>query len=129
MGNSLTFVWMLLQTVVALLFVCGIAYLIFRVILPRLSTNYGGNSLIRIVDRAGLEPRKTLYVIEVTGKWLLVSASEDGVQLISELDPQTAAKMEASKLDGKGSPNLRVVNGGSFAEKLDKIVGRNTGGR
>lgn len=120
---------MLVQTVLALLFVCGIAYVIFRVILPRLATNYGGNSMIRIVDRAGLEARKTLYVIEVAGKWLLVSASEEGVQLVSELDPKAAKEMEDAKAPGGESARFRVVGGKSFAEKLDGLVGRKTGGR
>lgn len=129
MGNSLTFLWMLVQTVLALLFVCGIAYVIFRVILPRLATNYGGNSMIRIVDRAGLEARKTLYVIEVAGKWLLVSASEEGVQLVSELDPKAAKELEDARVAGGEAARFRVVGGKSFAEKLDGLVGRKSGGR
>jgi flagellar biogenesis protein FliO len=129
MGNSLTFLWMLLQTVLALAFVCGIAYLIFRVILPRLTTNYGGNSMIRIVDRAGLEARKTLYVIEVAGKWLLVSTSEAGVQMISDLDPEIAKEMEAAKIAGSESPRLTMANGKSFAERLEELMGRKGGER
>ena len=129
MGNSLTFLWMLVQTVLALVFVCGIAYVIFRVILPRLATNYGANSMIRIVDRAGLEARKTLYVIEVAGKWLLVSASEDGVQLICDLDPESAKEMEAEKITRSESTRLAMTNGKSFAERLDELVGRKTGGK
>jgi flagellar biogenesis protein FliO len=129
MGNSWTFLWMLVQTVLALAFVCGLAYVIFRVILPRLATNYGGNSMIRIVDRTGLEARKTLYVVEVAGKWLLVSASEDGVQLISELDPKTAKEMEESKIAGRESAKHAMMNGKSFAEKLDALVGRKSGGK
>jgi flagellar biogenesis protein FliO len=119
---------MLVQTILALLFVCGIAYVIFRVILPRLSTNYGGNSMIRIVDRAGLEARKTLYVIEVAGKWLLVSASEEGVQLVSELDPKTAREMEESKIASIDSSRSRMMNGKSFADRLDGLLGRKSGG-
>lgn len=120
---------MLVQTVLALLFVCGVAYVIFRVILPRLATNYGGNSMIRIVDRAGLEARKSLYVIEVAGKWLLVSASEEGVQLVSELDPETAKEMEAAKSAAGESVRPGVISGKSFAEKLDALMGRKSGGR
>lgn len=118
---------MLVQTVLALAFVCGIAYVIFRVILPRLATTYGGNSMIRIVDRAGLEARKTLYVIEVAGKWLLVAASEDGVQLISDLDPKTAKEMEEAKIAGRESARSTLMNGRSFAEKLDALTGRKGG--
>lgn len=129
MGNSVTFLWMLLQTALALVFVCGIAYVIFRFILPRLATTYGGNSMIRIVDRAGLESRKTLYIIEVAGKWLLVSSSEQGVQLVSELDSETAKEMEAARSVGGETIRSRVANGKSFAEKLDALIGRKSGGQ
>lgn len=129
MGNAGTFLWMLLQTALALAFVCGLAYVIFRVILPRLATNYGGNSMIRIVDRAGLEARKTLYIIEVAGKWLLVSASEEGVQLVSELDPKTAKEMEDARAASGEATKFSAVSSKSFAEKLDALVGRKTGGR
>lgn len=129
MGNAGTFLWMLLQTALALAFVCGLAYVIFRVILPRLATTYGGNSMIRIVDRAGLEARKTLYIIEVAGKWLLVSASEEGVQLVSELDPKTAKEMEDARAASGEATKFGSVSSKSFAEKLDALVGRKTGGR
>lgn len=120
---------MLVQTVLALAFVCGLAYVIFRVILPRLATTHGSNSMIRIVDRAGLEARKTLYVVEVAGKWMLVSASEEGVQLISELDPKTASELEELRIAGRESARLPMMGGKSFAEKLDALVGRKSGGK
>lgn len=128
MGNSLTFLWMLVQTVLALAFVCGIAYVIFRVVLPRLATTYGGgNSLIRIVDRMGLEARKTLYVIEVGGKYMLIAASEEGVQMISALDPETAKEFEASRVARNETSRLDM-NGRSFSQKLEELMGRRGGG-
>lgn len=129
MANSMTFLWMLVQTVLALVFVCGIAYIIFRVILPRISTNFGGNSMIRVVDRVGLEARKSLFIIEVAGKYMLVSASEEGVQLISELDPTAVKEMEAARTAGGETARLGGGNGKSFAEKLESLMGRKSGGR
>lgn len=85
--------------------------------------------MIRIVDRTGLEARKTLYVVEVAGKWLLVSASEEGVQLISELDPNNAREMEASRIAESTSARGAMIKGKSFAEKLDALVGRKSGGK
>ncbi len=120
---------MLLQTVLALAFVCGLAYIIFRVILPRFATSYGGSSMIRVVDRKGLEARKTLYIVEVTGKWLLVAASEEGVQLISELDPKVAREMEEARVTGRESSMLTPTAGKSFAERLDELMGRKSGGK
>jgi flagellar protein FliO/FliZ len=130
MGNSLNFLWMLVQTVMALVFVCGLAYLIFRVILPRVS-GFGGlssNNMVRVIDRIGLEARKNLYVIEVAGRFLLIAASESGVQLIAELDAEAAAEAERELAQNRQSPRVSA-NGKSFADKLNDVLNRKQGGK
>ena len=125
--NGLNFVWMLLQTFLALAFVCGLAYLIFRVLLPKFTSNYGANNMMRVVDRIGLDTRKSLYIIEVTGRWFLVAASEGGVQMISELDAKEAAEAERVIVENRQLPN-GVLNGKSFQEKLNEVLNRNKQG-
>ncbi len=125
--SGLSFVWMLFQTLVALAFVCGLAYLIFRVLLPRLTTNYGANNMMRVVDRIGLDTRKSLYIIEVTGRWFLVASSENGVQMISELDAKTATEAEKVILENRQLPS-NILNGKSFQEKLNEVLRRNKQG-
>lgn len=129
MGSSLTFLWMLVQTIFALLLVCGLAFLIFRVLLPRLSGNFSSNNMVRVVDRVGLEARKNLYVIEVTGRWLLIAVTENGAQLISELDPTEAARAEQETLKNRGFSTANVQLGGSFAEKFNEVMRRGKGER
>ena len=126
MENSLTFLWMLVQTILALVFVCGLAYVVFRVVLPRLASSYSGNSMIRVVDRSGLEARKTLFIIEVAGKWMLVASSEAGVQLISELDPESAAELEQTFKVRRESG--KSMMGKPFAEILGDMIKRKRGG-
>ena len=121
--SSLSFLWMLFQTLLALVFVCGLAYLIFRVILPRLSANYGSNNMVRVVDRIGLEARKSLYVIEVAGRWFLVASSESGVQLVSELDAEAAAEVEQEIIQRRQLPTGSAT-GKSFADKLNEVINR-----
>jgi flagellar biosynthetic protein FliO len=128
MGNSLTFIWMLVQTIFALVIVCGLAYLIFRVILPRLAVSYGSNNMVRVVDRIGLDARKSLYVIEVAGKWMLVAASESGVQLIAELDPSSAKIAEEEIVKQRQLPQGTAF-GKSFADKLNEVISRKQGGK
>jgi flagellar biogenesis protein FliO len=128
MGNSLSFLWMLVQTVFALVLVCGLAYVIFRVILPRLAVSYGTNNMVRVVDRIGLDARKSLYVIEVAGKWMLVASSESGVQLISELDAASAKLAEDEILKNRQLPPGTGF-GKSFADKLNEVISRNQGGK
>jgi flagellar biosynthetic protein FliO len=119
---------MLVQTVFALGLVCGLAYLIFRVILPRLAVNYGSSNMVRVVDRIGLDARKSLYVIEVAGKWMLVASSESGVQLISELDAASAKIAEEEIVKNRQLP-ANAAFGKSFADKLNEVINRKQGGK
>ena len=48
--------------------------------------NARGQSMVKVIDRTPLDQRRSLFVVEVTGRWLLLGSSEGGVQLISELD-------------------------------------------
>jgi flagellar protein FliO/FliZ len=127
MGNSLSFLWMLVQTIFALALVCGLAYLIFRVILPRLAVSYGSNNMVRVVDRISLDARKSLYVIEVAGKWMLVASSESGMQLISELDADSAKLAEEEIVKNRQLP-ANTAFGKSFADKLNEVINRNKQG-
>lgn len=118
---------MLFQTFVALAFVCGLAYIIFRVLLPRFTANYGANNMMRVVDRIGLDTRKSLYIIEVTGRWFLVAASESGVELISELDAKAAEEAEHEIVQKRQLP-AGALNGKTFSEKLNEVLSRNKQG-
>jgi flagellar protein FliO/FliZ len=103
-GRSL--LWMFVQTILALGFVCVLAYVVLRVVLPRIQVATASKSMVHVVDRSALDQRRSLYVIEVTGRWLLVGVSEAGVHLVTELDPEKA-EQEAETLKA-GSPSLRA---------------------
>jgi len=119
---------MLVQTIFALALVCGLAYVIFRVILPRLAVSYSSNNMVRVVDRIGLEARKSLYVIEVAGKWMLVASSENGVQFIAELDAASAKLAEEEIVKNRQLPASGAF-GKSFADKLNEVINRKQGGK
>jgi flagellar protein FliO/FliZ len=123
---GLSFFWMLLQTIFALALVCGLAYLIFRIILPRLTVNFGTNNMVRIVDRVGLEARKNLYVIEVAGKWMLVASSENGVQFIAELNAEEARAAEEELAKTRQNPTNSAL-ATSYADKFSEVLSRNKG--
>jgi flagellar protein FliO/FliZ len=120
--------WVLVQTIMALAFVCGLAYVIFRVIMPRLSAGFSSNNMVRIIDRIGLEARKNLYVVEVAGRWLLISSSDSGVQLIAELDAEAAAEAAQELARNRQSPKNPIL-GKSFADKLNDVINRKQGGK
>ncbi len=108
-----SFLWALLQTLVALGAVCAAAYVMLRVILPRL----GGiglrrtAGLVQVVDALPLDPRRALYVIEVSGKYLLIGASEAGLRVIETLDAAAVEKALAARETAPPLPPLAQAVG------------------
>jgi flagellar protein FliO/FliZ len=101
--------WMFVQTILALGFVCLLAYVVLRVVLPRLHAGTAGHSMVRVIDRTPLDQRRSLFVVEVTGRWLLLGSSEGGVQLISELDAEKAAQEAETVNAGAVSTRARAT--------------------
>ena len=67
--------------------VCVAAFVAVRVFGRVLATGRArGTHLLDVVARVPLEPRRSLYVVEVAGKTLLVGTSEMGLSVLSELD-------------------------------------------
>lgn len=78
---------MLVMSLVVLGGVCLAAYLLVRLVGRALSTGRNrGAHLLDVIARVPLEPRRSLYVVEVAGKTLLVGTSEMGLSVLSELD-------------------------------------------
>lgn len=125
-GGGTGLFWMLVQTLLALALVCALAIVLFRWLLPRLqnlSSPQGG--MVRVVDRVAIEARKSLLVVEVAGRWLLISSSEAGVQLISELD--AAATQEAADERDRLRPSLKSVTNqarGALSERFARLFNK-----
>src|SRR5262245_26830132 len=58
--------------------------------------------LLNVVARVPLEPRRSLYVVEVAGKTLLVGTSEMGLSVLSELDgSEVKSRVQAQQSFGE----------------------------
>lgn len=78
---------LLVTSLVVLVGVCIAAFVVVRVFGRFLATGRTrGAHLLDVVARVPLEPRRSLYVVEVAGKTLLVGTSEMGLSVLSELD-------------------------------------------
>jgi len=78
---------LLITSLLVLGAVCVAAYLAVRIFGRVLATGRArGSHLLDVVARVPLEPRRSLYVVEVAGKTLLVGTSEMGLSVLSELD-------------------------------------------
>jgi flagellar biogenesis protein FliO len=84
---------LLVTSLVVLGAVCIAAFIVVRVLGRWLSTGRTrGAHLLDVIARVPLEPRRSLYVVDVAGKTLLVGTSEMGLSVLSELD---AAEVKA----------------------------------
>jgi flagellar protein FliO/FliZ len=84
---------LLVTSLLVLGVVCVVAFVAVRVLGRWLSTGRArGAHLLDVIARVPLEPRRSLYVVDVAGKTLLVGTSEMGLSVLSELD---AAEVKA----------------------------------
>ena len=86
-GAAASYGDLLITSVIALAGVCVAAFVVVRLVGRFLATGrVRGAHLLDVVARVPLEPRRSLYVVEVAGKTLLVGTSEMGLNVLSELD-------------------------------------------
>lgn len=94
--------------------VCVGAFVLVRLVGRFLATGrVRGAHLLDVVARVPLEPRRSLYVVEVAGKTLLVGTSEMGLSVLSELDG--------------GEVRARMVERPSFGELVRAAWSRRRG--
>ncbi|MEZ5307628.1 MAG: flagellar biosynthetic protein FliO [Pyrinomonadaceae bacterium] len=120
METGLSFLWMMIQTVLALAVVLGLAYFLFRIVLPRFNIGGYGAGMIRIVDRTAIDARKSLVIVEVAGKYLLVAVSENGVNLLSELDQ--AETEAAESLAAAAAENDKGLMASGFGDRIAELL-------
>lgn len=78
----------LAQTLLVLGAVCALAWWVLRQAARR-GVGRSPAGVITVVDRVALDPRRTLFVVRVGPKALLLGGSDGGLSVLSELDPAT----------------------------------------
>ncbi len=95
----------LFKTMLMLAVVVGIAYLTLQKGLGKLLLRQNLNRRIKVVERVSLDPKRTLFLVELDGKQMLLGAGEGGVVHLKDL--ASAAPTEpasfAAALDAKRS--------------------------
>ena len=95
---------LLITSLVVLVGVSVAAFVVVRLVGRWLATPRSrGADVMAVVARLPLEPRRSLYVVDVAGKTLLVGTSEMGLSLLSELD---GAAVQARTLERPGFGEL-----------------------
>ncbi|WP_342380852.1 flagellar biosynthetic protein FliO [Myxococcus stipitatus] len=115
--------WMLLRTVLVLGAVVASIYLTLNVGLRRLmglqGASPGRQTVVSVVERLPLDPKRQLFVVKAADEYLLVGGGESGLQLLSKLDTEAVERIRAQR------PQTNVVPLSPF---LQKLLSRRSGG-
>ena len=87
MSESGTYGELLVTSLLVLVVVCVLAFVVVKLARRFLAGPRGQPGVMDVIARVALEPRRSLYVVEVGGKTLLVGTSEMGLSVLTELDP------------------------------------------
>ncbi len=106
----------LLQTLVALAAVCVLAWVVLKWSANRGLTTIGQGKRVKVLERVPLDARRSLYLVEVGDKVLLLGAGEGSApEVLTEIDPDTLPDLPET---GRGV---------SFADVLSKLKGGEKG--
>ncbi|MCK8496177.1 flagellar biosynthetic protein FliO [Myxococcus fulvus] len=115
--------WMLVRTLLVLGAVVASIYLTLNVGLRRLmglqSASPGRQTVVSVVERLPLDPKRALFVVKAADEYLLVGGGEAGLQLLSKLDAEAVERIRAQR------PQTNVVPLSPF---LQKLLSRRSGG-
>lgn len=90
---------LILRTLLSLVLVCGGAYAVLRWGLGRVVTGRADDRL-RVLSRQLIEPKRSLLVVQVASRVLVLSSSEAGLHTLAELSGEDAAQFTGSADEG-----------------------------
>lgn len=84
------FSFLFLEMLLALAVVCVLAVLILKYVVPRLSwtKKWQSNGYFEVVSRFNLDQKRTLHLVKVCNRYLLLGGSDTGLSLITELSQE-----------------------------------------
>lgn len=121
--------YLLLQTVLALILVCALAYVFLRYGLKWLLPKQKGRlDAMKVIDRLPLDGRRMIYLVEIGKKVFIIAATDTSVSKVGELDGEEASEIirhkegEKMRAEASGTKNL-------FRDVLDRVRDRRSGTR
>jgi flagellar protein FliO/FliZ len=96
-GTEPSLGWTALRLMLALGIVIASIYITLNYGLRRLMNQRGisgGRSMITILERVHLEPKKTLFVIQAGSEYLLLGGGEGSLTLLAKLDPEEVQRLQ-----------------------------------
>jgi flagellar protein FliO/FliZ len=89
---------MLLKMVISVGLVCLLAYAILKWGLGRLVGNTQADGEMEILSRLGVGPNRSIMVVRVGPRFLVIGSTETGISLLSELSEEEAHDFDVSEV-------------------------------
>jgi flagellar biosynthetic protein FliO len=99
-------------SLVSLGLVCIVAFVVLRWLGRK--AHFQADDCIRVLGRSSLEPRRSVYLIEVGGRCFLIGVGDGPMSLLAEVDKAAVPVVEGSA--GR--------SGSTFAEILSRVTRR-----
>ena len=108
---------LLLKTVVSLFVVVGVTVFGMYGLKHFVNRKKNGNLAIRVIGSTMLGPKKGIYLVEVSERWLLLGVTDASISMLTELEK--GSQTDASYPPGGGQAQ---VLGNRFREFLDTFI-------
>lgn len=91
-GSAVDFTWLFLKMIGALGVVSVLAIVILKYVVPRLgfTKRFHQGKVFRVLNRFQLEPRKTLYLVNIGKRYLVLGVADSGIQVVTEVTKEEA---------------------------------------
>lgn len=102
-ASAMDFTWLFLKMLLILGIVTVFAILVLKYAVPHMGVmrRFQRGNYFRVLGRYLLEPRRSLYLIEVGKRYLVIGVSDHGINLVTELSEKEA--LEGMKDEGRGT--------------------------
>ena len=94
-------------------------YLLKRLAGRRAGAN-GGNGALEVLETSYVAPKKTVSLVRVADKAVLIGVTDNGISMLTELDAQQTEALLAEKSATPSSDSFRKILG-SATEKIRKV--------
>jgi flagellar protein FliO/FliZ len=91
---AVDFTWLFIKMLLILGIVTVLAILVLKYAVPHIGMvkRFQRGKYFRVLGRYVLEPRRSLYLIEVSGRYLVIGVADHGINLITEVSEEQAEK-------------------------------------
>lgn len=109
----------LLTSFLVLVVICILAYFSIKFFFRNSGAlNLRGKKLIRFIERMAFSPQKSLMIFQVAGRYYLVGVTEQGMNLLAELDQAAVTKeLEVASQDSASPSFSQYLAGLGFGNK------------